>query len=84
MPEPSFGERILERGDEVWTLREVAAQLVPGSRGPRCLICESSTVVRRLWEYPENWMTLTDDELMTLCGREPAAWARATSRSPRP
>jgi hypothetical protein len=73
MPESTLGERILQRGDETWTVREVSAHQVPGARGARCLICESASVVRRLWDYPDNWHALTDTELLALCAREWAA-----------
>ncbi|HEX4683137.1 MAG TPA: hypothetical protein VH277_10525 [Gemmatimonadaceae bacterium] len=73
MPEPNFGERILQRGDERWMIREVSAHRVPGARGPRCLICESPSVVRRLWDYPDDWQALNDHELLALCARESAA-----------
>lgn len=69
MTETTRSERILQRGDEMWTVREVSALSVPGARGARCLICESTSVVRRLWDYPANWMTLNDDELLKLCSR---------------
>jgi hypothetical protein len=73
MPPLNSSERILQRGDETWTVREVDARHVPGTRGAQCLICESNAVVRRLWDYPDNWMSLTDDALMALCARQHAA-----------
>ena len=73
MPEPTPGERILQRGDEMWTVREVSAHRVPGARGARCLICEYASVVRRLWDYPDNWHALTDTDLLALYARERAA-----------
>jgi hypothetical protein len=61
------GERLVERADRRWTLREMDARAVPGARAPRCLICESTEVIRRLWNYPRNWRELDDRELATLC-----------------
>ena len=55
------------RGAE-WTIREVDSTAHPGSRGPRCLLCEDVGVVRRLWNYPSDWYELSDEELVALCG----------------
>jgi hypothetical protein len=62
-------ERRVARGPRRWIVREVDAQTVPGAAAPRCLICESDDVVRRIWRYPENWRSLTDDELLRICDR---------------
>jgi hypothetical protein len=62
-------ERIVEKGEERWTVREISAVTVPGASAPRCLICESNDVVRRIWHYPENWLELNDDDLMRVCDR---------------
>ncbi len=69
MPQTTFGERVLQGGDEMWTVREVSAHTVPGARAERCLICESSSIVRRLWDYPEGWQHMSDDELLGICNR---------------
>jgi hypothetical protein len=65
-------ERSLDQGDHHWLVREVSADAVPGASAPRCLICESDDVVRRIWRYPENWLELSDDELMRICDRSTA------------
>lgn len=62
-----IAERIVQRGADEWRVREVSALNVPGARGPRCLICESGDVVRRLWKYPADWQELDDDALWELC-----------------
>ena len=62
----SRDERTLQRGNDEWTVREVDAPRIPGAPTTSCLICESSDVVRRLWRYPQNWRSLTDDELWRL------------------
>lgn len=62
-------ERIIERDAHRWTVREVSADAVPGASAPRCLICASEDVVRRIWHYPENWEALPDDELLRICDR---------------
>ena len=64
-------ERLVERGDRHWTLREMDARGVPGARAARCLICESTEVVRRLWNYPSDWRKLDDVELAALCEGSP-------------
>ena len=61
------GERLVERGDRHWTVREMDARGVPGARAPTCLICESTEVIRRLWDYPRDWRKLDDLELARLC-----------------
>jgi hypothetical protein len=62
-------ERVLEQGDHRWTVREVSADAVPGASAPRCLICESDDVVRRIWRYPENWLDLSEAELIRICDK---------------
>jgi hypothetical protein len=70
---PNVTERIIRRGGREWRMREMNASTVPGAHAPRCLICESDDVVRRIWSYPENWRYLPDDELLALCERSTAA-----------
>jgi hypothetical protein len=50
-----------------WQVRELDASHVPGARAERCLICESTEVIRRLWSYPNDWVTLDDEALWRLC-----------------
>ena len=61
------GERLVEQGERHWTLREMDARRIPGARARTCLICESTEVIRRLWDYPSNWRKLDDVELAALC-----------------
>jgi hypothetical protein len=49
-----------------WRVHETSAGHVPGSRRNRCLIFDSEGVVRRLWEYPDSWQELSDDDLWHL------------------
>jgi len=67
LDEADSNERLVQRGDRAWRVREVPARTVPGSRGARCLICESAEVVRRLWRYPDDWRALDDERLWALC-----------------
>jgi hypothetical protein len=50
----------------VWTVREIDSAHIPGSHGPRCLVYENSEVVRRIWIFPETWMTMPADALLRL------------------
>ena len=65
------GERLVERGDRRWTLREMDARGVPGARATTCLICESTDVFRRFWRYPRDWRSLDDEDLAGLCEAAP-------------
>jgi hypothetical protein len=49
-----------------WRIYEVASSNVPAPRGHNCLIFESSQAVRRVWNYPSNWDSLSSDELSAL------------------
>jgi hypothetical protein len=40
--------------------------MVPGSRGARCLIFDSDSIVRRLWSFPDAWWDLSDEALSEL------------------
>ena len=59
-------KRWIIRDGERWTVAEVDAHDVPGSRGDRCLICESDLSVRRLWSYPDDWNRLGEEKLLGL------------------
>ena len=65
------GERLVERGERRWTLREMDARRVPGARAATCLICESTDVIRRFWRYPRDWRSLDDEGLAELCEQVP-------------
>jgi hypothetical protein len=52
-----------------WFAVEVDAARVPGARGrTRCLFFVSDRVVRRVWEYPDEWYLLADADLAALSG----------------
>ncbi len=61
--------RIVRHDDREWRVREMNTGAVPGAHASRCLICESDDVVRRIWNYPNNWRSLTDADLIGLCER---------------
>ena len=48
------------------TIREIDAQTIPGARAPRCLVFENHTVVRRLWDVPASWRSLSVAALFCL------------------
>lgn len=60
-------ERLLQRGSRQWIVREVNSRGVPGARRDTCLLCESAEVIRRIWDFPENWRTVDDEALWKLC-----------------
>jgi hypothetical protein len=63
--------RDFEHDGQRWQVRELDASHVPGARSDRCLICESTEVIRRLWSYPNDWVTLDDQALFRLCDEAP-------------
>ena len=52
-----------------WRVYEIPA----GQRGlidvPSSLVFDSMAVARRVYDYPANWASLTDDALCALCER---------------
>jgi hypothetical protein len=65
-------QRVVEHGEQRWKVREVTTDAVPGAAAPRCLICESESVVRRIWRYPADWLALSDDDLCAICDQSVA------------
>ena len=64
---PDNIRRIFADGIE-WEIYEQDATRVPGATHSSSLIFSSQDLVRRLWQYPENWPQLNDRELLALCG----------------
>jgi len=56
---------------ESWIVRELDARSVPAAHGPRCLVFENHRLVRRLWEYPAAWLSLSDAALLAIAGLGP-------------
>jgi hypothetical protein len=52
-------------GGEVWTVREVPAPAFD-RRGGKHLIFEGLDVMRRVRDFPVDWLTLPDDALYAL------------------
>lgn len=58
--------RLLCGGDR-WLIAEIDARGIPGAQADRCLVCQSEQVMRRLWDYPTDWHSLSDEALGALC-----------------
>ena len=41
-----------------WTVSEICARTLPGSRGSTCLVFQSDGIARRVWNYPAQWADL--------------------------
>lgn len=70
-PEPQRApddiRRIYSDGIE-WEIYEQDTTRTPGATHPKSLIFSSQDLVRRVWQYPADWLQLSDGELLTLCG----------------
>ena len=62
------GPRMIRDGStgDVISVVERRAEGVTGARAPSCLVFSTDRGFTRLWNYPENWMDLTDAELKAL------------------
>lgn len=62
------GPRLIRDGatGDVITVVERRADGVTGARGPCCLLFSTDRGFIRLWNYPENWIDLSDGELKEL------------------
>ena len=49
-----------------WRVYEAEGAKVPGSRGARCLCFDSAWVIRRVWNFPDNWRQLVAMDLEAL------------------
>ena len=64
---PDNIRRIYADGIE-WEIYEQDTTRTPGATHSSSLIFSSQDLVRRLWQYPANWLQLSDRALLTLCG----------------
>lgn len=66
------GPRVLRdrSNGEITTVVERKADGVAGARGPACLLFHTDRGFTRLWDYPENWADLSDQELLRLEARQ--------------
>ena len=56
----------VDREGTEWEVSEVPGRLVPAARGERCLVFASPVAIRRVWSYPESWVSMNADELFNL------------------
>jgi hypothetical protein len=49
-----------------WTVTEVDGATVPGARGAACLVFEAGHVIRRVWNYPDDWRSLPPEALLAV------------------
>lgn len=52
-----------------WQVTERDCRTVPGAPGPRCLVFMTDGVLRRVWDYPDEWRALSGDGLSALSWR---------------
>ncbi len=57
--------RDVSTGDVI-SVVERRADGVAGARAPSCLVFSTDRGFTRLWNYPENWLVLSDAELKAL------------------
>jgi hypothetical protein len=43
-----------------WSVHEISVPAVAWAYGPRCLLFETAGLVRRVWNYPTNWSSLSE------------------------
>jgi hypothetical protein len=49
-----------------WSVSERSGLVIPGARGPSCLVFDSPACVRRVWSFPADWRALSDEALLAL------------------
>ena len=49
-----------------WRVSERDARRDLGARGERCLLFACTGMIRRVWDYPADWRTLSAPDLMEL------------------
>lgn len=70
--------RIITHEGIQWSVDELDTSATPGSRGPRCLVFDGDSVVRRVWKYPTDWRTLSDTALGMLLDDQSAPETRSS------
>lgn len=60
--------RVLGRKGEVFIVREFDASDCPGPHTGPCLVFENHALVRRVWDYPCDWLGLSDVAVLALAG----------------
>jgi hypothetical protein len=59
--------RVVVSAGRTWTIREVDTEGQSWALAERCLICEDGTVVRRFWQYPDDWRDMPGEKLASFC-----------------
>ena len=58
---------VMDAHGNEWVIREVDTPQA-WAHGRRCLIFSCPAIVRRVWQYPEDWGGLSSRELLALLG----------------
>lgn len=56
---------VVDREGIEWNVREVSTPQL-WAKSPRCLVLNSRECVRRVWQYPRHWRTMSADDLLRL------------------
>ena len=88
-------KRWVMRDGERMLVTECDARGVPGASAATCLICETDSAMRRIWNFPVDWHRLEDAQVLALfelpfAANSPAqpaapsrpAWPRRADASP--
>ena len=63
---PGGSRMVVDPEGRTWTVREIDAAHVPGARARRSLIFDTAGCCFRVWQYPQDWRDLLNDELLAL------------------
>ena len=66
-PREALSRIVMDAQGNEWVVHEVDTPQA-WAHGNRCLIFSSPAVVRRVWQYPDDWALLTSRELLELLG----------------
>lgn len=58
---------VVDRQGNEWVIHEVETPQA-WAHGKKCLIFSSSSIVRRVWQFPSDWARLSSAELLELVG----------------
>lgn len=66
-PRQALSRIVMDTQGNEWVIHEVDTPQA-WAHGSRCLIFSSPAVVRRVWQYPDDWSQLSSRELLNLLG----------------
>ena len=52
-----------------WYVDERPCAETPGARGATCLVFQNNVVMRRVYDFPRHWRSLSDEELLAVSWR---------------